>query len=224
MTSKKLNEQLSSSLNMRGEAARCFQELEMPKIVLIYGRPGHGKSTLIKNLLQRLQFNHLAIVSSTLEDSYPEPIYGGGLSPHAEGPILRMIDIEWEQIDMFKEREGIKVLVMDDILHIETNGNNAVALRSLFSTSRHFNLYIIVGVQLLKSLSKALRFCCHVFITGTVDEESKELLATVTGKKKRDFDNKVVRRYEFIFASISGALCRLKLGTVVPMQHVSNRE
>lgn len=190
------------------QSSRCFQELDTPKIVLIYGRPGHGKTTLIKNLLGRIYHNHLAIVSSTLHDSYSE------FMPPINDSTLTIGDIDWDQIEEFKNREGIKILIMDDILHIETNGNNAIALRSLFSTSRHFNLYIIVGVQLLKSLSKALRFCCHVFITGTIDEESKELLGTITGKKKRTFDNIIINRYEFLFASINGSKCKLKLGQV----------
>jgi hypothetical protein len=184
------------------------QDLAKPKIVLVYARPGHGKTTLIKKYLMRLNYHHLYVIGQSIYDDYtPAQLAELDLKPES---VVTNSDFHWEEIDEFRNREGIKVLVLDDVLHLETtSGHNLAHIRDLFSTSRHFQLYIFVSVQLLKSLGKALRFCCHVFITGNIDAESIELLSGLSGRKKNEFVGMHLKPHHFLCATNEGSVTKI---------------
>lgn len=182
-----------------------LQDLASPCIVLIYARPGHGKTTLIKKYLKKLDYHSLYIVSASVHDDY-SPVQMQELGVQ---PVVATDQFDWDSISQFRAQEGVKVIVLDDILHIESTGHVATQIRDLFSTSRHHNLYIFVGVQLLKTMGKALRYCCHVFMAGSIDPDSLELLTVLSGKKKSDFVGIHLAPHHFLFASSKGVVKKI---------------
>lgn len=177
-----------------------LEDLKTPKIVLVYARPGHGKTTLIKQYLKKLEYHHLYILSASLYDDYtPQHINQLGIN-HENVKTSSSFNIA--DLEEFRSKDGIKMLVMDDVLHLEvSNGHNAAYIRDLFSTSRHHHMYIFIGVQLLKTLGKALRYCAHVFITGSIDEDSIQMLTTLSGKKRNELKDIYLQPFNFLCCS-----------------------
>jgi predicted ATP-dependent serine protease len=184
-----------------------LEELDSPKVVLIYGRPGHGKTTLIKHYIRSLSYHHLYIVSASLHDDYnDESLIELELDPN---DVQKNFEFNEDEIKEFRAKDGIKLLIMDDILHLDISGSYQKAIRDIVSTSRHYNLYIIIGVQLLKTMGKALRFCAHVFLTGSIDEDSVQVLAALSGNRPNTFKNIHIPKYEFIGSSTSGKIFKV---------------
>lgn len=176
-----------------------IESINVPKIILLYARPGHGKTYVIKKYLELLNYDRLYIISSSLDDDY-------SCQFKVQPTKSYMLDIN--EVDQFRRQDGIKILVMDDVLHIAGAPLN-VFLRDLFSTSRHYNLYIIISLQLLTGVNKICRIACHVFICGLIDKDSLELLTSRTEYSRKYFSKKLPPK-NFIIVDEQGQIKLLK--------------
>jgi len=192
-------------------------DINTPKVILIYARPGHGKTTFLKRLSASIRFSHLYIISASLHDDYKESELKKFGLPKEN--IHTNHDFIYEELCRFRSitnEDGTfatKLLILDDVLHLNTTaGNIAREVRDIFSTQRHYTMYIIVSVQLLKALGKALRYTAHTFITGSIDDESVTLMSNITGWKKVILNNIQLMQHEFLIGSNTGGL--LKMSTI----------
>lgn len=178
---------------------------------LVYGRPQQGKSTLIKYLMSVLDFQHLYIVSK-YQDTYANVIkdYSAQDKPIFKGYSDNYIP---DEIDKFLMNDGIKIIVLDDILHFEFDNKKVkTSLRSLLSTTAHTNTYVLVGVQNMTSIGKSFRLCCENFITFQLDEDSLKMLNNITGQTKANIRKSItLGNHQFIATNSSGQIVKARI-------------
>lgn len=169
--------------------------------ILIYGRPGSGKSNFIKYFLKKIPYKHLLVISST---SYQ---YEG---KYKNLQIMDVYDIN--TVDNFINKNGeLKIIVFDDFLHLDFNGKTGQHLRHIISTLRHHKCFILAGTQLLNTIGKAFRLCSKIFMTAQLDEDSIKLLKIKTGFSNYELSRIHLDEYEFLIADNSGNLDKLKI-------------
>lgn len=175
----------------------CYDQ---PQTFLIYARPGFGKTTFVKYLISQSHADTILIISRHLED-YQD--YSSALSNSK---------FDETQINIFLMKQGTKLLILDDILHLKlASGTDREIINSLLSTSRHHKLSIIVSTQLLGAIGKAFRLLCHIFITGNIDDESVKLLRIMTGESKKILDKIKLQRYQFLIVDHYGLMEKVRL-------------
>lgn len=162
--------------------------------MLIYARPGSGKTNFVKFFLNKIPYKHLYVITS---------------SPHEfdkyNGRNCTMNwDYEIDGIETFLSKKGVKVVVLDDFLHLAFSGHIARSLRRLLSTCRHTQTYVISSTQNLTCIGKIFRYASKMFLTGNIDDDSIELLAMLSGMHKNELREICLKKYEFVLAQSNG--------------------
>lgn len=172
-----------------------------PCSILIYGMPGSGKTNYVSYFLNTIPYQHLFIITSS-DDQFEK--YKGKNTT---------IDFEYdiEKIDNFISKKGIKILVLDDFLHLEFRGNTAKSLRKVLSTTRHTQTFIISATQLLTTIGKSFKFCSKIFLAGQLDDDSIPLISTHSKISKMDLKDISLNQYEFILSQNGQVPKKIKL-------------
>jgi hypothetical protein len=170
--------------------------------ILIYGRPGHGKTQYVKFFLNNIPYKHLNIITSS-PYQYEE---------YNDKRCETNWDYEPEKMEQFLNKKGVKVVVFDDFLHISFTGAIAKSIRGVLSTLRHTNTYVITSCQNLTCIGKTFRNVAKIFITGSIDDDSINLLRLLSGLDKNQIREIKLDKHEFILAQTNGSpLQKIKL-------------
>lgn len=187
-------------------------DFSFPNVTLIYGRQGQGKSVLTSYLLNNIlkpNINSYYILGRNSIDT----IRAFNLE-NQQLTIASNDNFVYNEIDEFRKGPGVKLLIMDDIMHI--NFTSSVArgqVNGLLSTSRHDNMYVIICCHLMKTIGKIFRHSCHNFITFSLDEDSLEQISYFVGEKKSKLRGLRLLRYQFIYTHITGTIKKMSINT-----------
>ena len=167
--------------------------------ILVYARPGHGKTNFVKFFLNNIPYKHLHIITSS-------PAQYENYAGNKRGQPTCKInwDYEPEEVEEFLEKKGVKVIVFDDFLHLNFNGKIGRSIKRLLSTTRHTQTYIISSCQNLTCIGKTFRYTAKMFLTGSIDDDSVALLELLTRLDKHELREIKLNKYEFILAQANG--------------------
>lgn len=161
---------------------------------VIYARPGHGKTEVVKYFANEIPYKHLLIISSS---SYQYEEYNN-----------KSCTINWdydiEQVEDFLTKKGVKLIIFDDFLHISFTGAVGQSARKLLSTCRHTHTYILVSCQNLTCMGKTFRMTAKQFLTGSIDKDSIEYLELLTKYSKNELKEYQLDKYVFLVANADG--------------------
>lgn len=172
-------------------------EFTYPSISIVYGRPGSGKTTLIKNIVSELNSElKFKIYVITLSPD----ILDGLVGKH----ILTDDDINLKKIDKFRNLKGYKILIFDDVIGL-INRNISDALYAILARNRKYDMYVILGTQALVHISPSFVLMCHNFVTFNTDKRSIDALSELRGMYKKDIMKYVsqnpLQRFEYLYTS-----------------------
>jgi hypothetical protein len=133
--------------------------------VLIYGQRRSGKSTWMTWLLYCLQyrFDHVVCFCSTGFENYFQQFMNPKLcfNEYREEVLQKVLDRQSNDIAIKLSNDKHKVpsvlVILDDVLQHETEFRQSVALRTLFTAGRHFNLSCILATQYSKAIPPTFR-------------------------------------------------------------------
>jgi AAA+ ATPase superfamily predicted ATPase len=146
--------------------------LDYPGVYLIYGRPRSGKSTIVREIYNNLEWDKIMVISN--------------------GASYNTSDIEYdiERVDEFVNSEGKKILILDDFMHIDTStGIVARHLKGVVTTTRHKDLNIIFSTHSM-SIGPYIRLNAGVLISTVIDAAFLDCCKDVWGLDKKEIKEK----------------------------------
>lgn len=169
--------------------------------ILIYARPGQGKTNFVKFFLNNIPYEHLHVITSSPHDY---EIYNPKKKTKKTPSFSTNWDYDIEQVESFIEKDGVKTIVFDDFLHVDFNGKTGRSIKRLLSTTRHTRTYVISSCQNLTCIGKTFRNCSKLFLTGTIDDDSIAQLFLLTKLSKNEIRDIDLKEFEFIVAHATG--------------------
>lgn len=174
---------------------------EKPFQLVIAAPSGSGKTTIIRQLLNTLQFNTLLVVSEECQE-------GGeyfGLDER-----LRCDHFDIEMLKALQIRDDKKKLVIfDDIIGFHLRDyKNARFLDGFCSNARHFNISIISSVQTLTGIPVSMRLNATAALFNSVGDLTKQLYRNIIGKNLAELE---LPQYTFLFINKKGAQYKIKI-------------
>jgi nucleoside-triphosphatase THEP1 len=133
---------------------------KIPFILLIVGKPGQGKSHLIKYLCydvikKKKTDNIFLFGGSTFTGAYdylPKPYIG----KYTENNLKKIVNWQLSRIKNNKAKDIM--IIFDDVMNL-TNEFKRDLFRKLISEYRHYRIAFIFSVQYLKGVNPVFREC-----------------------------------------------------------------
>lgn len=204
MTDKVVNELARSRVSkknaLRGDVLTASLS-ERPFQLIILAPSGYGKSTVVKHLLNSLDYDQLIICSTECEedgeyDSYEDSV--------------KMLHFDQYRLEDLQQRNGYKKLVVfDDIMAMGLREHGAQRfLEGFVSNSRHYGISVISSVQVLKGIPPAFISNCNHAMIASLNEASKKLIENLTGFKPKTLS---LQPHTFLLVSNRGLDCKVKI-------------
>jgi GTPase SAR1 family protein len=143
------------------ETKVIFPKIRLPSISIFYGKPRSGKTYLMKRIIEdlsrRRQYDKIIIISPTAFTGQWDNIDTRYLWDELdEVRIYKIIDLQKTRADRGEEHRLL--LVLDDCVGSANFRSNL--FRRLATSSRHYNMSIMLSSQHLKCVPPVLRTCC----------------------------------------------------------------
>ncbi len=175
-------------------------DLSTPVTILIYGQPESGKTTLAYSIINKINYDHCMVVTGSPEDSF------------LGFPIV-MDNYDNEIITEFIRRDGIKLLILDDISGFEFTKKKAIHLGGIVTRTQHNKTYVIVILhRLAQENLKVVRLSSRLTFLGIIDEDSIKIIKNRTGLSVSKIRDIRLDQYQFLFINKVGALSKVSSG------------
>lgn len=204
MTDKIVNElarsRIDKKLALRGDVLTDSLS-ERPFQLIILAPSGYGKSTVVKHLLNSLEYDQLIICSTECEDEGEYDSYEDS---------VKMLHFDQSRLEDLQQRNGYKKLVVfDDIMGMGLREYGAQRfLEAFVSNSRHYGISIISSVQVLKGIPPAFVANCNHAMIASLNDSSKKLIENLTGFKPKTLN---LRPHTFLLVSNRGLNHKVKI-------------
>lgn len=154
-------------------------QLEWPAAAIFVGHTYSGKTTLLKDLVNKDDFDNVFVISATTHESEMEDMV------HDKQCILD--DFSDEAIEeLMKMQIGAKeelgqypntLLIFDDFIGLPFDVHKSKRIKTLATAGRHFGLSMILSSQHLKSVPPALRQNLRYMMLGNNSDRAIHDLA-----------------------------------------------
>lgn len=183
-----------------------FQKI--PFILLIVGKPGQGKSHLIKYLCYDLtQTNKVDTIylfgGSTFTGAY-DYLPNSKIGKYNDNNLKKIVCWQLDRIKTGKVKDIL--IIFDDVMNL-TNEFKKDLFRKLISEFRHYRISFIFSVQYMKGVNPVFRECtthCVLFKTNnklSLDAIYENFMQEKSGSKevKSFIDSKLKEKHQFLF-------------------------
>lgn len=191
------NKAHSGDVLTKSLSERAFQ-------LIILAPSGYGKSTVIKHLLNSLDYDQLIICSTECED-------GGEYDSYED--IVKMVHFDQARLEDLQQRNDYKKLVVfDDIMAMGLRQHRTQEfLEAFVSNSRHYGISIISSVQVLKGVPPAFVANCNHAMIASLTEPAKKLVEALTGFKPKTLN---LPAFTFWLVSNRGLNLKIKISNL----------
>ena len=173
-----------------------------PFQLLIIAPTGYGKSSVVRHLINGLEYDKLLIVSTECQE-------GGEYDSYSEDIKMPILDLE--RLEALRTRDDKrKLLIFDDIMSMGMRKYNASTyIEGFCANARHFGISIVTSLQVVKGAPTGLIDNCNAALIATLNDRTKKVHEALTGMKLNQLQ---LEPHSFLFINNRGTRVKIKIG------------